>query len=110
MAAVCGDGAFQMTMNELATSVQHRIPLKLIVINNHTLGMVREIQTNSYGDRRFGVELGTVPDIPAIAAAYGIPARRITGDGELEEGVRWLLEGEGSALLECVVDPEEASH
>lgn len=110
VAAVCGDGAFQMTMNELATSVQHRIPLKLIVINNHTLGMVREIQTNSYGDRRFGVELGTVPDIPAIAAAYGIPARRITGDGELEEGVRWLLEGEGSALLECVVDPEEASH
>ena len=108
--AVCGDGSFQMTMNELATSVQHQIPLKLIVMNNHTLGLVREIQTNSFGDRRFGVDLGAVPEIPAIAGAYGIPARRIAEDSQVEEGIRWLLETPGSCLLECWVDREEASH
>lgn len=107
--AVCGDGSFQMSMNELATAVQHGVPLKVVVLNNHTLGLVREIQTNSYGDRRWGVDLAGSPDIVALAAAYGVPARRVTTLEQAEDALAELLAAPGMFLVECMVDPEEAS-
>ncbi|MBP0963311.1 MAG: acetolactate synthase, large subunit, biosynthetic type, partial [Oscillospiraceae bacterium] len=107
--AICGDGSFQMAMCELATAVQHGVPLKIIVINNHSLGMVLEHQDNCYEGRRFAVELGSLPDIAALAAAYGIAAQRIDRDNQCDQAIRQLLQTQGPALLECIISPEEVS-
>ena len=107
--AVCGDGAFQMSLCELATAVQCQAAIKVIVINNHSLGMVLEHQDRCYHGNRFAVELGEAPDICALAAAYGIPARRITLADECEAAIHHLLAEPGPALLECRISPEEVS-
>lgn len=107
--AVCGDGSFQMNMMELATMNQHDVPIKIVVMTNKKLGMVREIQKNVYHRREIGVDLSGDPEIPQIAKAYGIPARRVTDMEQAEEAVDEMLAMEGSCLLECIVDAEEAS-
>ncbi|MBR5558847.1 MAG: biosynthetic-type acetolactate synthase large subunit [Oscillospiraceae bacterium] len=107
--AVCGDGSFQMSMCELATAVQHNVPIKIIVMNNHSLGMVLEYQTQQYNGNHFAVELGSSPDICALAAAYGIPSRCVTDDSQTDEAIRRLLDQPGPALLECRISPDEAS-
>lgn len=66
----CGDGGFQMTMPELATACLHKLPLKIIVLNNHYLGMVRQWQELFYDDRKSGVDLEGNPDFAKIAEAY----------------------------------------
>ncbi len=86
---------------------QNRMDLKLIVMNNHCLGMIREIQQQSYGGRYTAVELDGGPDLPTLAGAYGIPAARLSQDAQIEEAVRAMLASSGPFLLECVVDPQE---
>ena len=66
----CGDGGFQMTMPELATACLHKLPLKIIVLNNHYLGMVRQWQELFYDDRKSGVDLEGNPDFAKLAEAY----------------------------------------
>lgn len=107
--AVCGDGSFQMSMMELATAVQHDVPVKLVVMRNGYLGMVREIQQNSYGDREIAVSLDGSPDICKIAQAYGIQANRLSLMENAREEIEKLLSAPGPALLECVVDYKEAT-
>ncbi len=107
--AICGDGAFQMSMCELATAVQHGVALKVVVLQNHSLGMVLQHQDSCYGGNRFAVELGSLPSVTAIAAAYGIPAQRITHTDQCAQAISQLLAAQGPALLECVVSPEEVS-
>ncbi len=108
--AVCGDGSFQMSMMELATLCQEGLPVKLVVVKNQMLGLVREIQEDSYQDREYGVQLGSLPQLGQIAAAYGIPHRRVERAQEAPEGIRALLEAPGAFLLECDVDPREKTH
>ncbi len=105
--AVCGDGSFQMQMMELATICQHGINIKIVVMNNRRLGLVREIQSQSYGNRQMAVDMAGSPDICRIAAAYGIPAMQIHSMAESKAAVEELLQSEGTALLECMVDPCE---
>ena len=107
--AVCGDGSFQMSMCELATAVQHHVPIKIIVINNHSLGMVLEHQDLCYKGNRYAVELGSSPDITALAAACGLQAQRIAKADQCAEAIDRLLEADGPALLECVISPEETT-
>ncbi len=66
----CGDGGFQMTMPELATACLHKLPIKIIVLNNHYLGMVRQWQELFYDDRKSGVDLEGNPDFAKLAEAY----------------------------------------
>ena len=68
--AVVGDGGFQMTMSELSTACVHRLPIKVIVLNNHYLGMVRQWQELFYGERESGVDLEGNPDFARLAGAY----------------------------------------
>lgn len=107
--AVCGDGSFQMNMMELATANQQGVPVKLVVMRNGYLGLVREIQGRSYGGRESGVSLEGSPDICGIAAAYGIPSRRISNISEAASAIQDLLTAPGSFILECVVDAREVS-
>ncbi len=69
--AIVGDGGFQMTFNELATAVIHKLPLKILVLNNHYLGMVRQWQELFFDNRESGVDLLGNPDFAKLAEAYG---------------------------------------
>ena len=69
--AIVGDGGFQMTLSELATACIHKLPIKIIVLNNHYLGMVRQWQELFYEDRKSGVDLDGNPNFAKLAEAYG---------------------------------------
>ncbi len=104
---VCGDGSFQMAMPELATAIQHGISVKVIVMRNNFLGMVREVQENVYGGRLTAVELSGSPDFTKIADAYGIESMRVNSPETAEEGVKRLIGAKGSFLLEVMVPEHE---
>ena len=106
--SVMGDGSFQMSMYELGTIKTNRVGVKMVLFNNSKLGMVRELQDNRYGEP-YGVMLDDNPDFPAIAAAYGFPAKRVTRNDELEDAFREMLATEGPYFLECVVDSAEST-
>jgi len=105
---VCGDGSFQMTGNELSTAVEHGCDIKVILLNNRTLGMVCEIQRNS-NYNKFGVSMPDSPDFQKLADAYGIGSARITHDSDVEEAVKKMLAHKGPYILECIVAPEEST-
>lgn len=104
--AVAGDGAFQMSMNELATVKQLGIPIKIILMNNGVLGLVREMQTDG-GQEAYAVDLTGSPDYGLIAAAYGIPYAKARDTEAALNAARDMLSSRGAYLLECVVDPAE---
>ncbi len=72
--SISGDGGFQMTLFELSTAAIHKLPIKIVVLNNHYLGMVRQWQELFFDDRKSGVDLEGNPDFCKLAAAYGIPS------------------------------------
>ena len=102
--AVCGDGSFQMSMNELATMVQYDIPIKIIVFNNGYLGLVREYQHNNYKSYSM-VTLGEAPDLEMIAKAYGIGFMRIKNNTGIAQKIDEFLKAPGAGLMECMLDP-----
>lgn len=102
--AVCGDGSFQMSFMELATIRQHNIPIKIIVMKNNYLGMVREYQHYTYNDRYSGVSLDGSPNLEMIAAAYEMPFVRVQDMNGIEAKIKEFLALEGSGLMECVID------
>ncbi len=103
--AVCGDGSFQMSMMELATMCQHQVPVKIVVLKNNYLGMVREYQHYTYQDQYSVVDLSGGPDLEKLAAAYDLPFIRLeTMDGAQEALDRFLKE-DVSMLMECLIDP-----
>ena len=88
---IAGDGAFQCNIQELQTVKRNQLPMKIVVINNHCLGMVRQFQ-ESYFDSRFQSTIWgySAPDFVKVAEAYGIPGRRIAHPAEVAEALRWL--------------------
>lgn len=107
--AVCGDGSFQMQMMELATICQHGVDIKIVVMKNNKLGLVKEIQKKSYKNNECAVDLTGSPDIVAIAKAYGIPGRSVDNMEDAEEAIAEMLSCKCVYLLECVVDENESS-
>ena len=104
--AVLGDGGFQMTMQELGTIMQEHIGVKILVLNNTYLGMVRQWQRLFFDHRYSFTELEN-PDFSKIAAAYNIPAERICQPGELEASLGRMINAKGSYLLEICVKGED---
>jgi acetolactate synthase-1/2/3 large subunit len=104
--AVCGDGSFQMSMMELATIMQHDIPVKIIVMKNNYLGMVREYQHYTYKDNYSVVDIknGT-PNLEKLAAAYDIPFIRVENMSHANEKIKEFLKNDNTMLMECLVDP-----
>lgn len=107
--AVCGDGSFQMQMMELATICQHDVEIKIVVMTNKKLGLVKEIQKKSYKNNEMAVDLTGSPDVVAIAKAYGIPGRSIDNMDAAEGAITEMLSHKGTYLLECIVDENEPS-
>ena len=103
--AVIGDGAFQMSMMELATMRQFGVNLKIVVMNNGYLGMVREHQHNAYNDNYSMVKLEGDPDLSLIAAAYKMQYFKVDGNTDMEEALREFLKDDSSNLMEVMVDP-----
>lgn len=103
--AVCGDGSFQMSMMELATMRQHQIPVKIIVLKNNYLGMVREFQHYNYKDNYSVVDLSGSPDLELIAAAYGMHFKRVQNMENASQAIDEFLEKDESVLMECIIDP-----
>lgn len=103
--AVCGDGSFQMSMMELATIRQHNIPIKIIVLKNNYLGLVREIQHHSYEGKYSAVDLTGSPDLEKIAAAYEMDFIRLGNMADAEDAIDRLLKEDKAVLMECIIDP-----
>ena len=104
--AVCGDGSFQMSMMELATIMQHHIPVKIIVIKNNYLGMVREYQHYTYKDNYSVVDIKDgSPNLEKLAAAYDIPFIRVENMSDAHDKIKELLKEDKTMLMECLVDP-----
>lgn len=103
---VTGDGGILMNCQELATVAEHGLPVKIVVLNNGYLGMVRQWQDQFYGRRYSSVRLSN-PDFVQLARAFGIPGRRVEQPGDVQGGLGWALAEPGPALVEFVVNPEE---
>lgn len=101
--AVCGDGSFQMQLPELATAIQHGINVKVIVMRNRYLGMVREVQERTYGNRLVGVSLDGSPDFCKVAEAYGIENMLADSEESAIEGIKRLISSDKPFLLEVAV-------
>ena len=105
--AVCGDGGFQMTMMELATMKQYNVPVKIVVLRNNVLGLVRQYQHFTYQDRFSVIDLGdSIPDFKKIAEAYGIRYQQIAAVEDMDSGIEELLADKEAALLEVIIDPK----
>jgi len=103
--AVCGDGSFQMSMMELATICQHQIPVKIVVLKNSVLGMVREYQHFTYKDNYSMIDLSGSPDLELLSKAYNIPFLRLENMEACDKVIDEFLADDSSMILECIVDP-----
>ncbi|NBC09875.1 MAG: acetolactate synthase large subunit, partial [Bacteroidetes bacterium] len=104
--AFIGDGGFQMTIQELGMCAQWQVGVKIVLLDNNYLGMVRQWQQLFFERRYSSVELHN-PDFLKIADGFGVPGRRISKAEELEEGVREMLQHDGPFLLHIDVEKEE---
>ncbi len=102
---ITGDGSFQMNLQELATCREHNIPLKIIIMNNSYLGMVRELQEKIY-NRRYQVEMIN-PDFTKIAEAYDLFAIRVSKKEELIPALEKAISHQGTAIVDIVIDSFE---
>ena len=106
--AVVGDGGFQMTMPELATAALHKLPVKVLIINNAYLGMVRQWQELFFENRLSGVDLEGNPDFVKLAGAYGIKAWRIRRPSEVDRIIKAAMAyDQGPCVVEAEVIKED---
>ena len=105
--AVCGDGSFQMSMNELATIRVNQVPVKVLVMKNRFLGLVREYQYNTYDSHYSGVRLYDWPRYDKIAEAYEMPFFSCSHDADLEKTLDEFLACPDACLMVCDVDSED---
>ncbi len=103
---IAGDGGFQMTIQELATIVQEKAAVKIAILNNGYLGMVRQWQELFY-DKRYVATPLSCPDFVKIGEAYGIPALAVKNKDEVIPAIRKAMEEPGPFLVNFVVEPEE---
>ncbi|MFA6309546.1 MAG: biosynthetic-type acetolactate synthase large subunit [Clostridia bacterium] len=105
--AIEGDGSFQMNFNELGTVMQNHLGIKIVVFNNHRLGMVREYQKVHYNCNYCGVFLEENPDFVMLAKAYGFNGEKISKNSEIEGAIERMLADDKTYMLEIEVDPFE---
>ncbi|MEK6278429.1 MAG: thiamine pyrophosphate-dependent enzyme, partial [Actinomycetota bacterium] len=104
---LAGDGSLVMTCQELATCVHHEIPVKVFLMNNGYMGMVRQWQELFWDKRYSSVEMGPSPDWVKLAEAFGATGMRCEESADLEEMMGKALEADGPVLVDVRVSPEE---
>ena len=100
-----GDGGFQMTFQELGTIFQYNLPVKMMILNNNFLGMVRQWQ-DLFMDKRYAETNMPTPDFPKLAGAFGIESHIVTEREDLDKAVEDMLNAEGPYLLEVKIEKE----
>ena len=105
--SINGDGGVMMNIQELATLNRYGIPLKVIILNNSRLGMVRQWQELFFDGNFSEVDLSDNPDFTKVAQAFGINAFTITKRSEVSGGIDRLLSAEGPVVMHAVIDPSE---
>jgi len=103
---IAGDGGFQMTIQELATMVQEKVAVKIAIMDNSFLGMVRQWQEMFYGKRYVATPLSG-PDFVKIAEAYGFPGLRVEHKEEVVPAIQKAMEEPGPFLIDFKIEPEE---
>ncbi|MGB0777103.1 MAG: biosynthetic-type acetolactate synthase large subunit [Flavobacteriaceae bacterium] len=104
--AIIGDGGFQMTIQELGTILQTGAAVKIVVLNNEFLGMVRQWQ-QLFFDKRYASTVMVNPDFVKLAEAYGIQSRRVSERGDLGDAVQEMMESNQSYFLEVMIEKED---
>ncbi len=105
--AIVGDGGFMMSMPELGTIASNRLPVKIVVMNNNTLGMVRQWQELFYAKRYSEIDITSFPDASLLAAAFGIEGASVSKPEHLDEALQHAFAEPGPYLLNVQVAPEE---
>ena len=104
---VTGDGSFRMNLNEMTTVARYKLPVIIVLINNHVLGMVRQWQTLFFDRHYSQTNLTEDVNFCKIAESFGIPSWRVTERGDVDRAVTWALGCGGPALLEFMIDSDE---
>ena len=104
--AIIGDGGYQMTIQELATIYQNNTAVKIVVLNNDHLGMVRQWQ-ELFFERRYASTVMTNPDFVKIAEGYHLDAKRVTKRSELKSAVQEMIASDKAYFLEVKVEKED---
>lgn len=106
---VIGDGCMQLNIQELQTIVRNKLPIKIIVLNNQNLGMIRQFQDSYFEGRYQSTWWGySAPDFEKVAVAYGINAKTISTTEETEAAIKWMWNEENNnqpVLLQVMIDP-----
>lgn len=102
----CGDGGFQMTIQELGTIMEQRCPVKIILLNNNYLGNVRQWQYMFF-NKRYSFTPMLNPDYEKIAAGYGIPCKTVVDRKDLDAAIKEMLSTDGPYILQCAVKEED---
>lgn len=105
--AICGDGGFQMTLSELATAAVHKLPVKVIIMANRYLGMVRQWQELFFDNRLSGVELKGNPDFAKLAESYGVKGLHLTNVTDIHKILKEAIDHKGPVVIQADVIRED---
>jgi acetolactate synthase I/II/III large subunit len=103
---IAGEASIQMNIQELGTASQYRLPVKVFILNNQYMGMVRQWQELTYESRYSNSYSDSLPDFVALAEAYGWKGIRISDEGELDPGIEAMLAHDGPVMVDCRVSPD----
>ncbi|MBR2255075.1 MAG: biosynthetic-type acetolactate synthase large subunit [Candidatus Methanomethylophilaceae archaeon] len=103
---ITGDGGLQMVIQELATSIADDLPVTVVLLNNGTLGMVRQMQKYYWGKRYSATTLGADPDFVTVAKGFGANGIHVEKPGEIGDAIRTAMESDRTTVVEIMVDPE----
>lgn len=105
--SIIGDGGFQMTLQELAVISEHRMPIKIFIINNEALGMVRQWQEKFHGERYSSSLFGENPDFLKIAEGYGIRGLLVSNEKDVPDVLQDVFNYDGPVLVDFRIDWRE---
>ena len=100
---IAGEASIQMNIQELATATQYRLPVKIFILNNEYMGMVRQWQELTYSSRYSNSYSDSLPDFVKLGEAYGWKGIRIEGPDQLEAGIQAMLDHDGPVIVDCMV-------
>jgi acetolactate synthase-1/2/3 large subunit len=100
---IAGEASIQMNIQELATATQYQLPVKIFILNNEYMGMVRQWQDLTYQGRHSHSYSDALPDFVKLAEAYGWKGMRIEKPGELDDGIAEMLAYDGPVMVDCRV-------
>ncbi len=107
VACVTGEASFMMNIQELATAVQHRLPVKIMILNNHYMGMVRQWQQMFHGDRHSESYMDSLPNFVKLAEAFGLKGMKCEHVADLDGAINEMVAHNGPVLMDIIVDPDE---